>query len=271
MPPFELATIGAGNMAEGVVRGILGAGIIAPERLIAMDPDPKRRKLFAEQFGIPVTDDATYAAAESETILLAVKPQVFSAAAAAFVDHVRDDHLIISIMAGVPTERVEAAFAPKPVRVVRVMPNLPMTVGAGMAAACRGRQATSDDVAYVSRLFEAAAKVIVLDDEKHMDAVTAVSGSGPAYYYLFTEAIADGGVRAGLPEETARLLAIQTCLGAAQMMQRSGELPSVLREKVTSKGGTTAAALESLYAHDVPEHIAEAVLAAARRGRELAK
>jgi pyrroline-5-carboxylate reductase len=271
MAKYQLATIGAGNMAEAVVRGVLNSDLIGKGGIIAMDPDPMRRAAFAEHFGVAVTNDAREAVSDSSVVLLATKPQIFPDAAAAMADHVRAEHLLISIMAGVPTARIEAAFASARPRIVRVMPNLPMVVGAGMAGVFGGPRATTADVAYVRRIFDAAGRGVVIDDESLMDAVTAVSGSGPAYYYLFTEAIIEGGIRAGLPEDMAAALAKQACLGAARMMAESGERPAALRDRVTSKGGTTAAALESMNEGRVPAQITAAVIAAFKRGRELGR
>lgn len=266
---YELATIGAGNMAEGVVRGVVGAGVIAREQIIAVDPDPARREQFNQQLGVAATFDVPRAVDQSRVVLLAVKPQAFAGVAAELAGRVRADHLVVSIMAGVSTAKIEAALAPTAVRVVRVMPNLPMIVGAGMAGFCAGARATADDLAFVKRVFESAGRAVQINDEALMDAVTAVSGSGPAYYYLFTAALIEGGRRVGLDEATARLLAAQTCLGAARMMLERGEPPHELRAKVTSKGGTTAAALAVLESGGVPEQIARAVVAAFERGRAL--
>lgn len=271
MTPYQLATVGAGNMAEGVLRGVLQSGLIEKSRIIAMDPDPKRRKLFADEFDIAVTNDACQAVSQAASVLLAVKPQIFPDAGAAIADVVRPEHLLITIMAGVPLARVDDLFAASQPRIVRVMPNLPMTVGAGMAGVCPGPRANADDLAFVRRVFDSAGRTVVVDDESLMDAVTAVSGSGPAYFYLFTEAIIEGGIRAGLPEDMAAALAKQTCLGAARMMAESDDPPADLRDRVTSKGGTTAAALETMNESRVPAQITAAVIAAFERGRELGR
>ena len=177
----------------------------------------------------------------------------------------------MSIMAGVSTCSLEKKFPHIQARVVRAMPNLPCHVGAGMAGVCRGRHAQEVDLLRAQRIFDAGGRSIVIEDESQMDAVTAVSGSGPAYFYYFVEAMTAAGVAAGLSQQQADILAKQTCFGAARMMLESGEPPSVLREKVTSPGGTTQAALESMKPHQVFEHIKEGVLAAWKRSRELGK
>jgi pyrroline-5-carboxylate reductase len=180
----------------------------------------------------------------------------------------RNDHLFISIMAGVSTKRIEDTFG-KRTKAVRVMPNLPIRVGAGIAGICAGQFATADDVTATRAIFDAGGSTVLLNDESLMDAVTAVSGSGPAYFYYFVEAMVAGGVACGLSEDDALKLAEYTCLGAAKMMLETGEPPADLRHKVTSKGGTTQAALEHMERIGVSGAIRDAVKAAFNRGREL--
>ena len=266
---YEFGFVGGGNMAEGIVAAAVSKKLYQPEEIIVSDPAADRRRLFAETFGIEVTQDNRQVAAESERIVLAVKPQVFDEVMAGLADVMTCEKLVVSIMAGVGTKRIEAALPIVEARVVRVMPNLPIKVGAGMAGICAGRYARDEDIVDVQDLFDAGGGTVVVADESLMDAVTAVSGSGPAYFYYFVEAMVAGGVACGLNEEDALALAEHTCLGAARMMIETKERPAELRRKVTSKGGTTQAALEQMDEADVGEAIRDAVRAAFQRGREL--
>ena len=207
--------------------------------------------------------------AESQRLVWAVKPQSFPEVAAALSDAVRDDQLQITIMAGIATKKLAAAFPAIKARIVRVMPNLCLRVGAGMAGLCRGEHATEQDLADAVAIFEAGGGAVAVKDESLIDAVTAMSGSGPAYFYYFVEAMVAGGVECGLSEADALKLAEHTCLGAARMMLETGEPPAELRRKVTSKGGTTQAALEHMRLAGVDKGIREAVRAAFMRGRKL--
>lgn len=269
--PFEIGVIGAGNAAEGIIHGLLSSNVLLFDRVIACDVNEARRRVFADRFDVAVTDDIRDVVSNSYIILIAVKPQDFAATAASFADLVHEDHIVISIMAGVSTAAIEGAFGGIKARVVRAMPNLASHVGAGMAAIVAGRHVRPQDIKHAQRIFSSGGQCIVLDDEALMDAVTAVSGTGPAYYYFFTEAICEAGKRAGLTAEQAMTLAKQTALGAARMMLESADPPNVLRDKVTSKGGTTAAALESMAGSRVFESIQSAVLAACARSRELGR
>jgi pyrroline-5-carboxylate reductase len=266
---YEIGVIGAGNAAEGVVASLLRRSILLDDRIIASDPDPQRRSLFADRFGIAVTDDNRHLVDNSYLIILAVKPQIHREVIAGFADRLRNDHVLVSIMAGVSTATIEAQFKHLSARVVRVMPNLPMHVGEGMAAVCRGKHCSDNDLLHARRIFDAGARTLLLEDESLMDVVTAVSGSGPAYFYYFVDAIVAAGESAGLSHEQAVLLATQSCLGAARMMIESSDPPSVLRKKVMSPGGTTEAAFDSMSANHVFEHIKDGVLAAHKRSLEL--
>ncbi|MCK4340163.1 MAG: pyrroline-5-carboxylate reductase [Phycisphaerae bacterium] len=266
---YEIGVIGAGNAAEGIVHGILRNSVLLDDRIIASDPDAERRRVFEERFHIVTTDDNHELVKKSYILLLAVKPQIYRAVVGEFANVVREDHLLVSIMAGVSTGALEACFPQIKARVVRVMPNLASHVGAGMAGVCPGRYASEADLLRAQRIFDAGGKSVHIDGEDLMDAVTAVSGTGPAYYYFFTEAVMEAARRIGLSPWQANLLAKQTALGAAQMMLESGETPDQLREKVASPGGTTEAALAAMRQSRIFEHIVEAVEAAFNRSREL--
>lgn len=266
---YEIGVIGAGNAAEGIVHGVLRNSILLDDRIIASDPNPERRAVFERRFKVTTTDDNVHLVRESYILLLAVKPQQYREAIAEFVSQVREDHLIVSIMAGVSTASLEACFPQVRARVVRVMPNLASHVGAGMAGVCAGRYASEADLLRAQRIFDAGGKSVHIKDEPLMDAITAVSGTGPAYYYFFTEAIMEAAQRVGLSAAHANLLAKQTALGAARMMIESGEPPGALRKKVASPGGTTEAAMAQLRDSQVFDHIVEGVMAAFNRSREL--
>jgi pyrroline-5-carboxylate reductase len=276
MSSYQLAFIGGGNMAEAIVRGVLAAGLVRPADMIVSDPVEGRRDLFVS-LGLAATTDNRIAVRSAERVLLAVKPQVMDAVLAGLAKAISPDALIISIAAGVSTRRIETALlqgatpnARRP-RVVRVMPNTPMLVGAGMSGLVRGSASTDADLAWARRLFDAAGRTIVLDDEKQIDAVTAVSGSGPAYFFYLIEQMVAAGAAEGLSEADALTLAVQTCAGAARLLAESGVGPAELRRRVTSPGGTTQAACELLDARGVPAALRDAIAAAARRSRELGK
>ncbi|MCG3137051.1 MAG: Pyrroline-5-carboxylate reductase [Phycisphaerae bacterium] len=266
---YEIAVLGSGNAAEGILHGLMLRSVLLNDRIICTDPHPDRRAQFSKRFQVAVTDDNRAAVRDSFIVLLAVKPQQYREVCAEIASLIREDHLIISIMAGVSTITLENFFTPLRVRVVRVMPNLALHVGEGMAGIYPGRYATEADLLRTQRIFEAGGRTLVLHDEALMDAVTAVSGSGPAYFYHFCEAIIIAGEQAGLTHREATLLATQTALGAARMMMESPHTPDELVRKVMSPGGTTQAAFESLNTNQVKEHIIEGVLAAFRRSREL--
>ena len=268
---YEIAVIGSGNAAEGIVHGLLRRSVLLEDRIIATDPRADRRKIFAERFRVETTDDNRRAVAESFILLIAVKPQDYHSVIDGFADLIREDHLIISIMAGVSTRALEDALPTDRPRVVRTMPNLPAHVGAGMTGIFPGRHAGESDLLRAQRIFEAGGRAIVLEREDLMDAVTAVSGTGPAYFYYFVEAVIAAGEQAGLSRQQSTLLATQACLGAARMMIESNDPPAVLRRKVASPDGTTEAAVAAMDAAGVPGLIEEGVLAAWRRSQELGR
>lgn len=266
---YEFGFIGAGNMAEGIVAAAVRDHLYGSGEIVVYDLLPERRKLFLEQFGVTVAESAEQAVAETERLVWAIKPQQFAEVAGSLAPFIGEDQLHVSIMAGVSTQKIEEVLGKNESRVVRVMPNLPIKVGAGTAGICAGQYAREKDVADVQALFDAGGGSVVLKDEGLMDAVTAVSGSGPAYFYYFVEAMVAGGVACGLEPPDALKLAEHTCLGAARMMIETKADPAELRQKVTSKGGTTQAALESMEAAGVKDAISQAVQAAFNRGREL--
>ncbi|MCC8109964.1 MAG: pyrroline-5-carboxylate reductase [Planctomycetes bacterium] len=261
---IRLAVLGGGNMAEAIVRGVLSSGYLPAERVAVFDPVESRRQVFATLGcrAVAARDDLLPA----DVVLLATKPQTARDALSGFpLDR---NHLLVSIAAGLSTD-VLAKCVPDGVRIVRVMPNTPLMVGCGMSALCPGAKAGADDLAVAHALFAGAGDTVVVQEDL-MDAVTAVSGSGPAYLFRFAEALIDGGADLGLDRDVATRLVLQTILGSARMLM-SGEAPSVLRERVTSPGGTTAAALAVMNDGNFAGLVGRALTAARDRGRELGK
>ena len=269
MSSIHLGFLGSGNMAEAIARGILRAKVLAAGEMIASDPDDQRRALWQRDLGIPTTDSNEAVVAAAPVILVAVKPQAFDKALVPLGSRFGPDKLVLSICAGISTGHIEDVLAAG-TRVVRSMPNTPMLVGRGMAAIAPGRRATPDDLATAERLLGAAAEVLRVP-ENLMDAVTAVSGSGPAYFFYLTELLAQAAVELGLSEDDARRLARVTFAGAAEMVASTGEDPAVLRKKVTSPGGTTEAAIRHLESHAFGRVFIDGVRAARDRGKELGR
>jgi len=268
MTEHVLGVIGAGNMAEALLRGAISANVIDRRDVVAADPKLERRRLFTHDLGVSaVSDNAT--AARCTRVLLSVKPQVMAAVLKEVAEAVRPDAMVVSIAAGIRTEFIFEALGRRG-RIVRVMPNTPMLVGAGAAALCKGPGATDEDLSWTEKLFASSGKTVRVD-EPLIDAVTAVSGSGPAYFFYLIEAMVAAGAAEGLDEQVALQLAVQTCRGAGELLARSEESPEVLRGKVTSPGGTTQAAIESMQAAGVREALVAAVRRAAERSRELGK
>jgi pyrroline-5-carboxylate reductase len=264
----DLAIIGAGNMAEAIARGVLAAKQLDPGRIIAADVSPQRRQLFQDQLGIAAVQENTTAASGSRIILLSVKPQQMEGALRDLRPSLAQGALIVSIAAGISTAKIEGWLGEGRWRVVRAMPNTPMLVGEGMVALSRGLAASAQDISTARELFDSAAAVIEVD-ESQMDAVTAVSGSGPAYLFFLAEQMISAGESLGLTPQQSRTLAIRAIAGAAKMLASSDEAPVALRRKVTSPGGTTQAAIQHLESCHVGESIGDAIAAAARRSREL--
>jgi pyrroline-5-carboxylate reductase len=263
----KLAFLGTGNMAEALLKGLLRKGTAAPGEIICAEPRAERRDEIARQYGVTVTADNREAVAAAELVLLSVKPQIVEAVLAGIAPAVGPGHLVISIAAGVPIAAL-AARLPAGTRIVRTMPNTPALVGEGATALTRGPHATEADLTLARALFEAVGLAVVVD-EPLLDAVTGLSGSGPAYVFLAIEALADGGVKVGLPRSTALTLAAQTVLGSARLVLESGAHPGQLKDQVTSPAGTTIAGVLALEARGYRAALMEAVEASARRSREL--
>jgi pyrroline-5-carboxylate reductase len=274
MALYDLGIIGAGNMAEAITRGVIRAALLRPDQIVAADVSPARRQLFTEQLAVRAVEANADAARYSRTLLLSVKPQHMADALAAIGGAMRPDALVISIAAGTTTTFIEqhlgARAGAAPVRVVRAMPNTPMLVGEGMTALAPGSHATADDLHKARRIFESAGAVIELGEDL-IDAVTALSGSGPAYFFYLAEQMIAAGVGMGLSPENARTLVTRTALGAAKMLNESPDPPQELRRKVTSPGGTTQAAIGHMEAQGLAQIVQDALRAAERRGNELSR
>jgi pyrroline-5-carboxylate reductase len=268
--------IGAGNMAEAIARGLLRSALYQPADIRATDPSPERQRLFSDELGIVCHADCQKAASEADIVILAVKPFVLAEALNQIQPSLKADSLIISIAAGISTRFIEQGLGGGGVvvgdgrRVIRVMPNTPMLVGKGISGLARGQFATEQDLIAAERIFSAGGKTVRVT-ENLIDAVTAVSGSGPAYVFFLAEALAQAGVAAGLTELQASQLARQTVVGAAALLDQSSDAPAELRRKVTTPKGTTQAAIETLEAGGFVDLMTRAVAAATRRSKELGK
>lgn len=264
-----LTFIGAGNMAEALVHGILKARLFAPAQIRVADPDALRLKCFRANFKVAGFRSNAEAAAGAELIVLAVKPASVPQVLSELHGHVGRNTLVVSIAAGIRTALLEAGL-PKGARVIRVMPNTAALVGKGAAAICRGRRATAADLDRAERIFQAVGVVARLQ-ETDMDAVTALSGSGPAYVFYLVEAMEEAAAQMGLHPGTARKLAVATVEGAAHLLAETGLPPEELRRRVTSKGGTTEAAFKVLQARQVLESFVAAMRRARQHSQEMAK
>lgn len=263
----RIAFIGAGNMGEALIKGLLQAGQVRPEQVIATDIRTDRLDVIHKMYRIETLTNNEEAATKAQILLLAVKPQVMDEVLTGLRGAVTEDHLLLSVAAGIRTAFIEARFS-HPTRVVRIMPNTPALILAGASAITPGRHATEEDLKSTQEVFEAVGRVVQVE-EKLMDAVTGLSGSGPAYIFVLIEALADAGVQMGLTREVATLLAAQTAFGAARMVLESGEHPAKLKDMVSSPAGTTVAGLHVLEQAGFRGLLMEAVEAATRRSMEL--
>ncbi len=262
----RIGFIGGGNMAEAIIKGLLEAAC-PTEKVLVAEPSDLRREHLAEAYAVGVTSDNLEVIRQCDVVILAVKPQIADEVITGFASAYRKETLLVSILAGASCAYIEQHFDTA-ARVVRVMPNTPALVGEGATAICPGHNTSHDDLMLVRHLFETVGQVQVID-ERQMDAVTGLSGSGPAYVYTIIEALADGGVREGLRRDIAHALAVQTVVGAALMVRETGEHPAILRDRVCSPGGTAITGVSTLENKGLRTTLMEAVSAAASRSREL--
>jgi len=264
----KIGFVGGGNMAEAILKGLIERGH-DPLNLMVSEPVAARRDELAQRFRVVVCDDNAEVVGRSEVVVLAIKPQMVETVLPGIAAGFGSDKILVSILAGTATATLESYFK-TPAKVVRVMPNTPALVGVGAAAVCPGANASASDLAIVEEIFSSVGSVVRVREEQ-MDAVTAVSGSGPAYIFTVIEAMVEGGVQEGLDRQTALDLALQTVIGSARLVAESGEAPMALRAKVCSPGGTTLAAIEKLEEGKFAETLVRGVRRAAERSRELGK
>lgn len=267
MDNITITFIGGGNMGRALIGGLLAGGTPSGNIHVA-DPSEEQRQSLADELGVTVHDDNAEASARADAVVVAVKPQVMDTVLASIAGAIDEATLVISVAAGMPIERIRRGLDGHD-RVVRAMPNTPALYQAGMTGLAAAAGVTATDRERAAGILEAAGEVAWVDDEALMDVVTAVSGSGPAYFFSLVEQLTAAATRAGLEEETAARLARQTAYGAGVMMSKSDVSAGELRRRVTSPGGTTAAALESLEGNEFARIIGQAVEAAVQRGREL--
>jgi pyrroline-5-carboxylate reductase len=264
----KIGFIGGGNMAEAFIKGLMNGGFPATD-ILFFEPNEKRRELMIERYGVSCVVDNMELVNKSDIIVVATKPQILHKVLEDIVTVFNDEKLLISILAGITTTTFEEGLGGHP-RVVRAMPNTPALAGQGAAALCPGKNVKEEDRRVTQHLFETVG-IALWVEEGQMDAVTGLSGSGPAFVYTFIEALTAGGVQEGLRLDIAQSLAVQTVVGAAHLVKETGEHPALLREKVCSPAGTTISAIRVLEERGLRAMMMEAVGAATTRSRELGK
>jgi len=264
----KIAFLGGGNMAEALIKGLIAAGTAKSDHILVTDVSADRLAHLHQAYGVKQKGNVE-ASREADIIILSVKPQVVERVLAEIASSVDDKKLVISIAAGIVIAKIEKALK-ESAHVVRVMPNTPALVLAGAAALSGGKNATSDDLDLAQSIFNSVGRAVIVE-ERLMDAVTGLSGSGPAYVFMIIDALSDAGVKAGLPRQLALELAAQTVYGAAKMVLETKEHPGKLRDMVTSPGGTTIEGLHALEKGKLRATLMNAVEAATARSRELGK
>ncbi|HET7209276.1 MAG TPA: pyrroline-5-carboxylate reductase [Terriglobales bacterium] len=264
----RVAVLGAGKMGSILLQALLKERLLLPATTCATVAHPERARALAEKLKISVGTDNVAAVRKADVIFICVKPQVVVEVAKQIAPHITPKQLIVSVAASVPTSLIETTLK-KNVPVIRAMPNTPCLIEAGMTALSKGRFANEQHVHLVSSLFKVVGRTVVVD-EKHMDAVTALSASGPAYIYIILESLAEAGVKVGLPRETATLLAAQTALGSAKVVLETGDHPALLKDAVTTPAGCTIDGILELEEGKLRVTLIKAVVKAAQRAKELA-
>lgn len=263
----KIGFIGGGKMGEALCKGLINAKLSNVDQIMVSDVSVERCKLLTQEIGVRTTGDNKEIVSFADIVVLAVKPQTMNEVISALKNDITPRHLVVSIAAGIPIRFLESRLSAG-VRVIRVMPNTPCLIGASATAFALGMHANDADARTVSTILSAVGKVFRLE-EKHLDAVTGLSGSGPAYVYMFIEALSDGGVKMGLPRDTATILAAQTVLGAARMVLETGQHPALLKDAVTSPGGTTIEGISKLEDGKFRASVINAVEAAAVKSKKL--
>ncbi len=265
---YKIGIIGTGNMGRAIIGGIISSGFACAGEIIVSDKNPESLSLMEKDFpGIDVTADNCRLSENSEIIILAVKPDIYKYVLDEINKKVSEKTVIVTIAAGITVESVEKYFS-FPVKVIRTMPNTPALVGEGMSVLCRGRNVTDEELGYVEKIFQSFGLTEVID-EKYIDVCTAVSGSSPAYVYMFIEALADGAVLEGLPRATAYKLASQAVLGSARVVRETGKHPGELKDMVCSPGGTTIEAVQVLEKNSFRYSVIDAVRACREKASKL--
>jgi pyrroline-5-carboxylate reductase len=265
----KIGVIGAGKIGSAILRGVIRAGLVPQEQVMASDVSDALRQAIARELGIRVTSENAKLCGFADIVMLAVKPQTVDPVVKEIAKKLGSGKLLVSVAAGVPLSRIEVNLA-QGARVVRVMPNIACVVGAGAAGYAGGAHATAKDLENVGLILNSFGIALPVE-EKYLDAVTGLSGSGPAYVFLFIEALADGGVQVGLPRDVAVKLALQTVYGSARMALESTKHLAELKDEVTSPGGTTIAGLYALEQRGFRGAVMDAIVGATRRSQELGK
>lgn len=265
----HIAILGAGNMGSALMKGIINAKLTPPKKIIACDVNLPRLQALAAEWKIRMANDLSAAVEVSEILLLCVKPQTLPSVLQSIKPVVRPEHLVISIVAGVRIEYIQQMLGIK-LGIVRTMPNIAATVDEGAAALAFGEHVTSEQQKIAKSIFEAVGEAVIVSEDQ-LDAVTGLSGSGPAYIYMVIEALIDGGVKMGLSRDISTKLAIQTVLGSAKLAKTSRLHPAILRDQVTTPGGTTINAIHELESHGIRAMLINAVVTATERSKELSK
>lgn len=265
-----IGLVGAGKMGEALIKGLLSSRKVSPPSILACDREKERLGYIASAYGVKVYSKASEVAGKADITILAVKPKDLEGALEEIKDELTAEKLLVSIVAGASIDHISSHLL-HPCPVVRVMPNTPALVMAGVSALCPGKGAPPERVKEVEEIFNALGRTVLIDDETLMDAVTGLSGSGPAFVFLFLEALTDGGVKMGLKRETARLLAIETVLGASRLALETGRHFADLKDMVTSPGGTTIAGLSHMEKEGLRGIVMEAVEKATLRAKELSR
>ncbi len=264
----KVAVLGSGKMGSILLQAFLRDGLLSPAQTWATVAHPEKARSLKDKTKAHVGVDNSEAVKGADIIFVCVKPQVVAEVMKEIRAHVHDKQLIISVAASVPTEMIERALE-KNVPVVRAMPNTPCVLGAGMTALCKGKFATKQDLETATQFFDAVGRTVIVD-EKHMDAVTGLSASGPAYIYIILESLAEGGVKVGLPRDVATLLAAQTTMGAARVVLETGDHPALLKDAVTTPAGCTIDGIMELEEGKLRVTLIKAVVKAVQRAKELA-
>jgi pyrroline-5-carboxylate reductase len=263
----KIAVIGAGKLGEALIGGMIDAGIVKKDQFIATAAHPERLELLQQKFGVKTTLSNGEAVRKAELVLLCVKPQIVEEVLRQIADDLTPKHVLISVAASVSTRFMENILG-KPIPVIRAMPNTPCLIKEGMTAVAAGTHATSLQVQGAKKMFDAIGRCVMVD-EKHMDAVTALGASGPAFVYTIIESLIEGGVRVGLPRDVAALIAAQMVHGAATMVLQTGEHPAKLKDTVTTPAGCTVDGLLELEEGGLRVTLIKAVDRATKRAREL--